>query len=348
MGEKKDRTHKLLKDHKPDTNPNTLLHILGKHRLPRSQKATVGLEFGFDLLVKHDGGLDLEELGTEDGVVGGQTTELGQGGDTLLVAVLHGEPTRGEGEEEHADEQDPGEEHLEGQGEPPGDILLARTQVTRGGLVVEGAVAGVPVALGDVVGLALGPTDEVEAVVDPEGDGGTQGDGQLLQGDETTAQLGGCDLGLVEGDHHGEHTDADTTDDPTGKQHLGVLGRALQAGAKGEDDDGDVHGVFAGDAVGEVPTEQGTEPGTELEGGHQPALDGVAHQVGELGLKVLHDEDRGHGALVVAVHDTTQGRKGTRGEDIWVLQHTDETMLLVLRSPADGRLASNCTHTHCC
>lgn len=115
----------MLEDHEPDTDPDTLLHVLGKHG-PPGTKLAVGLELILNLLVKHDGSLDLEELGAQERVVGLETAEAAQRGNAVVVAVLHGEPTRRKGQEEHADKEDPGKDHLEGNGEAPGNVLLAR------------------------------------------------------------------------------------------------------------------------------------------------------------------------------------------------------------------------------
>lgn len=159
--------------------------------------------------------------------------------------------------------------------------------MTVGGLVVEGAIGQVPLVLGDVVWLALGAANLGETVVEPKGNGGADSDGQLLQRDEGATELWGRNLGLVKGDDHGEHADTHTTNDTTREKHTGVLGRTLQAGSEGEDEDGKVHRVLAGDAVGEETTAEGAEPGTKFKSSNEPTLDGVAHEAGELGLKVL-------------------------------------------------------------
>lgn len=210
-----------------------------------------------------------------------------------------------------------------------------------GGIVVERAIREVPICLGDSIRLALTPTDEVHAIVQPESNCSTDGDGKLLQRDETTTQLGRRDLGLVERDDHAEHADSETTNDTTGEEVVGLGGGELQTGTGGEDDDCNHHGVLAGDGVGEPAAEEGTGPGAELEGGDQPPLDGRAHEVGKLGLEVLHDEDGRHDALVVAVHAATDTCEGAGHEDIGVLQHTHDAVLLCSSSAADGRLASH-------
>lgn len=112
----------MLEDHEPDTNPHTLLHVLGEHGLPGAQTATGG-QLLLSLLVKDDSSLNLEELGAQHRVIDRKTAQLAQGGQALFVAVLHGEPTRREGQEEHADKEDPGEDDLEGDGETPGNVL---------------------------------------------------------------------------------------------------------------------------------------------------------------------------------------------------------------------------------
>lgn len=339
-------TYKLLEYHNPDANRNTLEHVHLEHWLPGAEAAMLS-QLRLDFVVEHDCGLDLQELGLQDRIIRCKPSELGQGRQAVLVAVLHGKPSRAEWQEEHSNKEGPGEDELERQGEPPRDVLLARAQVTMRRVVVEGAVLEIPIGLRDSVGFALAATDKVHTIVEPESNGGTDGDGKLLQRDEPTAELRGRDLSLVERDHHGEHADSETPNDTAREEVVGLCRGELEAGAGGEDDDSDHHGVLARDGIGQPAAEEGTGPGAELEGGDEPALDGRAHQVRELGLEVLHDQDRGHDALVVAVHAAADAGEGAGHEDVRVLEHAHDAVLLVGGSAADGRLAghsSSCDH----
>lgn len=253
--------------------------------------------------------------------------------------MLHGQPSRAEGQKEHANKESPGEDELERQREPPRNILLAGAQMAMGGAVVEGAVWEVPIGLGNPVGLALASADEVHTIVQPESNGGTDGNRELLQRDKTTTQLGRRDLSLVKRDDHRKHADTKTTDNTTSKKMVRLRSGKLQASPGSEDEHGNHHGVLAGDGIGQPPTEEGAGPGAELEGGDEPALDGRAHEVGELGLEVLHDQDGGHDALVVAVHAAADAGEGAGHEDVRVLQHAHDAVLLGRGRAADGRLA---------
>ena len=79
----------------------------------------------------------------------------------------------------------------------------------------------------DASRVAVTTTDEVHSVVEPEGDAGSDCDGELLERHQGTAKLGRCDLSLVEGNNHGEHSDSNTTYNTTREQHSGVLGSSL-------------------------------------------------------------------------------------------------------------------------
>lgn len=128
----------LLEDHDPAADIETLEHVWREEGFP-------GPEFGFavqfevGLLVEHDGGLDLEVFRLEEGGVGRETAELAEGGNAVVVAVLHHEPAGGEGEEEHAEEEDPGGDELEREGEAPRDGLLPEA-----GVPVRGEGAEIP------------------------------------------------------------------------------------------------------------------------------------------------------------------------------------------------------------
>ena len=297
-------TSELLANHGSAAQEKTLEHVGGKESLPGTQTTTSSNQLGLALLVEHDSSLDFEELGADDGVVGGKTAQLGKGSEGLLLTVLHHQPTRGEGEVEHAEEEDPGGDDLQSQRQTPGNGLLAETGVAVGNGDVEGAVGEVRV--GDTFGVALVAANKLHAVVEPEGNGGTDGDGKLLQGNERSTQLGRSNLSLVKRDDHTEHTNADTTDDTTSKEVGGGLSTSLQTSTKSEDHDSNHHGVLSGDSVREDTVNQSTGPSTKLKSRHQPTLNGGAHEQGEVVLEVLHDQNRTHDTLIVTVHDTTE------------------------------------------
>lgn len=112
-----------------------------------------------------------------------------------------------------------------------------------------------------------------------------------------------------------------------------------QARSHREDDDGNHHAILSRDFVRQVTVEQRSCPGAQFQRGHQPALDYGALKFGEGGLKVLHDENGAHDALVVAVHQTTQGSKGTSHENVGVSHHSHNSMCFLRTSPPKGGLA---------
>ena len=186
--------------------------------------------------------------------------------------------------------------------------------------------------------VAMSATYEVKAKVQPEGNGGADGDGELLQRDQRSAQLRRCDLGLIQWDDHREHADAYSTNDASGEEIGRTLCTGLEASAKGEDDDGDEHRVLARDGVGQVAVDERTRPRTQLQRGHEPALDDGASQRREVGLKVLHDQNGAHDTLIVAVHHASQRREETGQEDVGVLEHAKDAMALLCIVPPDDRL----------
>lgn len=213
--------------------------------------------------------------------------------------------------------------------------------MTVGRVVVERAILEVPIGFGDSVRLAFAATDKMHAIVQPESNGGTNSDRKLLQRDEATTELRRRNLSLVERDYHGKHPNPETPNDTSREEVVRLGGSKLEACSCSKNDDGNHHSVLAGDGIGQPPAEEGTGPGAELEGGNEPSLYCGPHQVGELGLEVLHDQDGGHDALVVAVHAAADAGKGAGHEDVRILQHAHDAVLLVGGRAADGRLAGH-------
>ena len=123
--------------------------------------------------------------------------------DGLFPSILRREPAGGAGEEEHADEQDRGRDGLDA----PRDAERRR-------------------ALRGIVRAAIGKGGAVLHEVlhqDPPGDG------PLLERDDPSADLGGRDLGLVDGHDGGFDPDPQPGDDASDDEHFDALGCALQA-----------------------------------------------------------------------------------------------------------------------
>jgi hypothetical protein len=207
----------LLEDHDPAANVETLEHAAGKEQAPSSEGLGGVLCLGF--LVEENGSLDFEILSSEKGIFWGEAAELGERGNAVIIPVLHHEPSRREGQEEHAEEQDPGGDELESERETPRDRLLSQAGVAMGEGLVEDAGHGGSshrkAIVRDSSRIAVGASHEVKTVIEPESNGGADGDGELLERDQRATELGRGNLGLVEGNHHREHADAETANDST-------------------------------------------------------------------------------------------------------------------------------------
>lgn len=216
-----------MEDHDPAADIETLEHTPGEEHAPRAAKPSISV-FSLGLLVEEHGGLDLKILGAEERVLWRQPAQLGERGNALVIAVLHHEPTWREGKEEHPEEQDPGRDELESERNTPRDGLLSQARVTMSEVTEEVSIR-IQSAVGDVGWVAMGAAGEVHSVVEPEGDGRPDGDGELLQRDKRATELRGSDLGLVQRDNHGEHANADTTNDSASEQHSRVQSAGLKA-----------------------------------------------------------------------------------------------------------------------
>lgn len=107
-------------------------------------------------------GLDLEEFELKKLVVGWEIAEIHEHLTGFFVTTVVDEPTGREWHPDHADEEADRRGNLKADGDEPGGI----------GLCLEGR-----------------STDEVAAVVDPEADHDSKGDGELLQSDKSSTNL---------------------------------------------------------------------------------------------------------------------------------------------------------------
>jgi hypothetical protein len=73
----------------------------------------------------NDSLLDIVELGDDVGVVAVQVVDVFQDFEGFFFSALHDEPTGALGQVQDHSEDDQAEEDLEGQREPPGDLVLA-------------------------------------------------------------------------------------------------------------------------------------------------------------------------------------------------------------------------------
>jgi hypothetical protein len=156
------------------------------------------------------------------------------------------EPTGTEGHEDHTNAEKDCGRQLQAERDEPCGFLLRRASAA----------------------------DEVRAVVDPETDHDAESDGQLLETNKRTTNLGRCDFGIVHGNNHGERANTHTGDESSGED--GVVAGADRGGLDDDtnDEDGDVDkdGVFTGENLCEETRVHSSEPGTELENGDEPTL----------------------------------------------------------------------------
>ena len=101
-------TSKLLENHDPAADCQSLKHMRSKQCSQRPLPSLPLLEFEVDLLVKHHRGLDLQVFRPEKRILRAQPAEAAQGGNGIIIAMLHHQPARRERQEEHAEEENPG------------------------------------------------------------------------------------------------------------------------------------------------------------------------------------------------------------------------------------------------
>ncbi|RUS18917.1 hypothetical protein BC937DRAFT_88168 [Endogone sp. FLAS-F59071] len=142
--------------------------------------------------------------------------EISENTKCLLVLVLVGEPARGFGEPDHADEKD-----------KAGNTLNTVGNAEGGGIWEVGA-----------------------AILDPEGDEDTPGDGPLLDGHKATTDFLGSDLGLIQRNAHGGQPDAQTSHNSSGDEHPSAGGKGLDEGANSEEQAGAGNGPLTAESIG--------------------------------------------------------------------------------------------------
>lgn len=198
------------------------------------------------LLLEKRLSLDLRKLELNELVLLWQASELRKNALGFSLAVVVDEPTWREGHEDHAHTEKDSRNELQAERQKPCGFLLCS---------------------------ACAP-DKVCAVVDPETDHDTEGNGQLLETNKCTTYLRRRNLGVVHGNNHGERTDTHTGDETSGKDGVvaGADGCGLDYDTKDEDGNVDENGVFTGEDLSEETGVHGSEPGTKFENGDEPAL----------------------------------------------------------------------------
>lgn len=220
----------------------------------------------------------------------GLATETGQDLSSLLEVALLYEVTWGLWEEDKSNTEDQGPEHLE-----------------RNRNAVSTSVQSL-----------LG------AVVDARSEKETDGDAELIAGDQSTTNLSGADLRHVQNDDGRDETDTETSDETTGDNETETLDSSLEDNTDEEDTAAQDDGGSATNPVSEVTSDQSTEEGTGRENGGDEGLlpvgKGVGGELGGIGGdrsalhevdEGLHAQDTGDVSGVITKVDTTKGGKGT-------------------------------------
>ncbi|KAI2255605.1 hypothetical protein LOZ10_005651, partial [Ophidiomyces ophidiicola] len=249
------------------------------------QRAAEAVEPGGKVaVVRHDlqlvlvVGDDLGELLLDVLGVDGLAAEGGEGGLGAVEVVLLDEVAGRLGQQEEADGEDEGPEHLQGDGD----------------------------AVGAGVGAVLG------AVVDARGEQQADGDAELVAGDDGAAHLAGRDLGHVQDDDGGDEADPEAGDEAAGDEQAERGGGGLQAHADDEDGAAGDDGGATAEEVGEVAGDDGAKEGAgRQDGGDERLLrggqgEGVGLELGggEVGLaqvgELLDEVVHAHDAVDVA------------------------------------------------
>lgn len=136
-------------------------------------------------------GLDFQVLVQDFGRFFRQRTKVGESRLRFLVAADFDEPTRRVGHEEHADEEDERREELNANRDTPRSLRLTRATASRN--VGEGIECWFAVEQGAGVrgvGRTSRASNVTRSVCDPVTEKDTEGDGELLQGDERASEVG--------------------------------------------------------------------------------------------------------------------------------------------------------------
>lgn len=233
-------------------------------------------------------GIDLVELLLDEVGILGLVTDAGKGSTSLVLLALADEETRGLGEEEETSSEDQSPEQLESDGD----------------------------AVGTRVGAVLG------TVVDAGSQHESDGDAELVAGDDGTANLAGSDLRHVQDDDGGDEADTETSNETTGNEQTKAAGRSLKNNTNDEDEAASDDSSTATEPISEVTSDQSTKEGSSGEnrddeglsgrGNHESGGTRFAHrQVFEGRDEVVHTDDTRDVTRVITEEDTTKGSEST-------------------------------------
>lgn len=215
--------------------------------------------------------------------ISGLTTDPGQSAGSLLKLIILDEVAGRLGQAEKTTAED------DGPGELDGDWNAVRARV-------HAVLSG---------------------LVDARGEEKTNGNGELVAGDDGTTNGLGGDLRHVENDGGGNEADANTSDETASNKQIDGSGSDLENDTDGEDDTAGNNGGATTNPVGEGTSKESTEEGTGGEdGGDQRLLPGVVEvalvgivgvggaRVAKLALEVVHTQHARDVSRVIAEEDT--------------------------------------------
>lgn len=225
-------------------------------------------------------GDDLCKLGLDELGVRGLASQAREGGTGLLDLAALDEETGRVGEEDQTDTEDDTEDKLD-----------ADRDAVRGR-----------------AGVALG------AVVDAGRQEQTNGDAELVAGNERATNLARANLGHVQDDNGGLETDTDTSDQTTGNNDTEAVDVDLDNDTDDVDDAAGNDGQPAADDIGNVTGSESAEEGTAGEDGDDERLVGAGQFAAVVGVNEVDEGDDGGDAVdvsgVVAKEHATEGREG--------------------------------------
>lgn len=197
---------------------------------PAAEPGGVGNDLALVLLV----GDNLSNFGLDKLGVLGLTTDTGEGVDSIFNAATLDEESRRVGKEEETTTED----------NSPGELD----------------------ANGDLV--RLHAVEVLGCVDDARGEHNTDGDAELVTGNESTTNLLGANLGHVENDNSRLETDTDTSNETTdddASQRVTVTSDHLDDNTDSVDNATIDDSPLATNAVGKITSDEGTEEGTARE-----------------------------------------------------------------------------------
>jgi len=185
----------------------------------------------------------------------------------------------------------------------------------------------------------------VGSVIDNRSKEQTNGNGELVSSDDSTANPLWSSLRLVERDERRNKTNTKTSKETACNKERDGSRRSLENNTKGEDKDGKHQAVFATSEVTHRGSAEGAKEGTGREDGDnlrllrranvRQAVVGVDEASGELVSPIRHLQDATDGSSVISEEDTAKGDEKT--DENGGHCRPSHTLGLLEHDPHDGR-----------